>query len=467
MPSGNTFNEYTGDGSTVDFTYTFPTLKDEHVIVNVNGTDYDKDDAVFNLNTGPTRVTFIIAPASGATVRVYRNTMGKDNDDTDAIVTFADGSIITEDSLNKAVLQSLYIAQEKADFETDLADSANGAVLVYNSTTGKWEVLPINLQYDSTNGTFGFGGTPATDYAHKFYGDFLVRQDGTSNGAVLTIENTDPTNTNAVLILASKSPIIQMYDTDGSTDKKYFNIYHQDGTITFQPLDDLGAAKATIPLKLVEDGGVLMPSLPTSDPSVTGEVWNSNGFLMYTGSEAIINTLGDVDTSGVAAGKFLKYNGVSTNWEAGDIDDLNEIGNVSAPGPSNKDILEYDGSEWVNRSRYVYDSGWVTQWGSTTLAANTFDSVTMTAAVGGYFPFEVRIWGRLASSPNEVYPLDSAVAQSSASGTTGVQVKYNESTRDLTLYFQDVPVWHEVTSGIGSTLLWGTGIDEIRVTINR
>lgn len=402
MPSGNTFNEYTGDGSTVDFTYTFPTLKDEHVIVNVNGTDYDKDDPVFNLNTGPTRVTFITAPASGATVRVYRNTMGKDNDDTDAIVTFADGSIITEDSLNKAVLQSLYIAQEKADFETDLADAANGAVLVYNSTTGKWEVLPINLQYDSTNGTFGFGGTPATDYAHKFYGDFLVRQDGTSNGAVLTIENTDPTNTNAVLILASKSPIIQMYDTDGSTDKKYFNIHHQDGTITFQPLDDLGASKATIPLKLVEDGGVLMPSLPTSDPSVTGALWNRSGQLAISGS-----------------------------------------------------------------SQYIYDSGWVTQWNATTLAANAFDSVTMTAAVGGYFPFEVRIWGRLASSPNEVYPLDSAVAQSSASGTTGVQVKYNESTRDLTLYFQDVPVWHEVTSGIGSTLLWGTGIDEIRVTINR
>lgn len=468
MPTGNTYVESTASASQQAFNFTFDYLESSHIIVNVDGTDYEEGEGGafdFAVQETPTRrIFFTTGLTGGETVRVYRNTLGKDNTDTAIDTTFTDGSIQTAEDLNKVIKQAIYLAVEKGDFETDLADSDGngGAVLAFNDTTKKWEVIPINLQYDSTNGTFAFGGTPSADYAHKFVGDFLVRQDGTSNGAVLTVENTDATNTNAVLILASQSPVVQFYDTNGSTDKKYLNLQHQDGTLTFQPVDDAGSALATIPLKLVEDGGVIMPDLPTSDPSVTGEIWTRNGVLVLSGDDLDLDALSDVSVTSPTTNQVVMYTG--SGWNNSTLD-IRDLGDVNTSGASNRDILEYDGSDWVPKDRNVYDSGWVTAWNATTLAANTFDSVTMTTAVDGYFPFKVSIWGRLASSPNEVYPLDSAVAQSSASGTVGIQVKYNESTRDLTLYFQDVAVWHEATSGFGSTLLWGGGIDEIRVII--
>jgi len=403
MPSGNTFVEYTATTGATEFQYTFPTLNLDHVIANVDGAETDQNSGsghTFTISETPTkRVIFDTAPGNGKTVRIYRNTMGLDNDSTDPLVDFVDGSIITADNLDDAVRQSLYIAQEKADFQTDLADAANGAVLVYNSTTSKWEVLPLNLQYDSTNGTFGFGGTPATDYAHKFIGDFLVRQDGTSNGAVLTIENTDASNTDAVLILASYSPVVQFYDTNGSTDKKYFNIQHQDGTITFQPLTDAGADKSTIPLKLVEDGGVLMPDIPTSDPSVTGEIWSSGGKLTLSGGR---------------------------------------------PSP-------------------VYDSGWVTAWGGTTIAANANGTVTMSATVDGFFPFHnIHVY---LKRTNTYYPLPTSPNEWDGN-SIGLQVIYDTSTKGLTIYFQDRPFTYESAAGVDTASTWSSGTDQIRVIIS-
>lgn len=467
MPSGNTFVEYTATTGATEFQYTFPTLNLDHVIANVDGAETDQNSGsghTFTISETPTkRVIFDTAPGNGKTVRIYRNTMGLDNDSTDPLVDFVDGSIITADNLDDAVRQSLYIAQEKADFQTDLADAANGAVLVYNSTTSKWEVLPLNLQYDSTNGTFGFGGTPASDYAHKFVGDFLVRQDGTTNGAVLTVENTDPTNTNAVLILASYSPIVQFYDTNGSTDKKYFNIQHQDGTITFQPLTDAGAAKSTIPLKLVEDGGVLMPDLPTSDPSVTGKIWTRNGVLVLSGNDLDLDALDDTNISSPTNNDVLTHNG--TEW-VNDQLDLNDLDEISLSARSAREILEHNGTNWVNRDRYVYDSGWVTAWGGTTLAANAQGTVTLSTAVDAYFPFNINIWGREASSPSQVYKIHtSAVAQGSTTGTVGIQVEYDTSTRGLLFLMQDTPMYAEAGAGVPYPTAWGTSVDEIRVTI--
>lgn len=464
MPSGNTFVEYTATTGATEFQYTFPTLNLDHVIANVDGAETDQNSGsghTFTISETPTkRVIFDTAPGNGKTVRIYRNTMGLDNDSTDPLVDFVDGSIITADNLDDAVRQSLYIAQEKADFQTDLADAANGAVLVYNSTTSKWEVLPLNLQYDSTNGTFGFGGTPASDYAHKFVGDFLVRQDGTTNGAVLTVENTDPTNTNAVLILASYSPVVQFYDTNGSTDKKYFNIQHQDGTITFQPLTDAGAAKSTIPLKLVEDGGVLMPDLPTSDPSVTGKIWTRNGVLVLSGNDLDLDALDDTNLSSPTNNDVLTHNG--TEWVNNQLD-LNDLDEISLSARSALQILEHDGTNWVNRDRYIYDSGWVTTWGGvdfTTTSGKEKGTITLSATEGGYFPFNVKIYGR---SSNESYQITQFETATSLH-TAGAQVHYNTSTRVLSIEFQEnaVRAWED-GSGV-LTIPWSS-LDDVRIVI--
>jgi len=400
----NTFNEYTATTGQSEFEYTFPTLNLDHVIVSVDGADSDQNTAdnpptayEFTITETPTKKVILnTAPGSGKLVRVYRNTQGLNNTSADPLVDFTDGSILTESDLDTAVRQALYIAQEQSDIQIGTAGAAAGSLLAYNASTSKWEVIPINLQYDSTNGTFGFGGTPATGYTYTLHGDTIIK-DGTGE-ARLVIENTSTAS--AILEMIAQNPTAIFQDTNGATDDKHMHIGLENGILSFAPYTEAGALK-TIGLQLDTEGGVYTPNIPTTDPSVANQVFSRNGQLAISGS-----------------------------------------------------------------SRYIYDSGWVTQWNTTTLAANAFDAVTMTTAVDGYFPFNIQIWGRLASSPNEVYPLNTtAVAQSSATGTVGVQAKYNESTRDLTLYFQDVPVWHEVTSGVGSTLLWGTGIDEIRVTI--
>jgi len=280
----NTYTDYiatSGAPGNSDFAINFDYLEDYHVIVNIDGTDYDVNssgDFTFTISTSPTKKV-VVSPAlsAGQKVRVYRNTRGINNDQVEALVDFSDGSVIKADELDTTYLHNLYLAQEASEDPISTVNAEDGAiltwsedngrwevsgtgavanaVLAYNSSTKKWDVIPLNLQYDSGNDTFGFGGTPATDYKHKFYGDLLIRHDDNAvNGAVLTIQNTSISgNTNAVLTLASQSPILQFFDTNGSTDNKYFNVRLENGELKFIPLDDVGAEK-DVALKIATNG---------------------------------------------------------------------------------------------------------------------------------------------------------------------------------------------------------------------
>ena len=255
------FIDYTGDNVETDFTFNFPYLQESHVILDIDGVQYNTSSSggayTFTIESGPlVRVT--PAPASGAVIRIYRNSRGLDNDELDPLYDFTDGSVVTEDQLDGVYLHNLYLAQESTQEKINSIGAAAGSVLIYDATKSNWKVLPLNLQYDSTNDTVGIGGAAAPDYKHKLHGDLLVEQTGTTNGAVLTIQNTDATNDDAVLILASQDPKIQHNDTDGSTDKKYFLTKYGDGTLTFIAQNDDGGEKTTIPLRLVEDGSTIL-----------------------------------------------------------------------------------------------------------------------------------------------------------------------------------------------------------------
>ena len=97
-----TQNQYTGNGSTVLFSFTFPYLASTDVKVKVDGTD----TTAFTL-ANATTVQMNAAPANGAVVIVYRNT---DNDNKKA--TFYPGSAIKAEDLNNDFDQILYVAQE-------------------------------------------------------------------------------------------------------------------------------------------------------------------------------------------------------------------------------------------------------------------------------------------------------------------------------------------------------------------
>ena len=265
------FIDYTGDGATTDFPFSFPYLQESHVILDIDGVQYDTSSTggtTFTIESGPV-VRVNTAPANGAVIRIYRNSRGLDNDDLDPLYDFTDGSVVTEDQLDGVYLHNLYLAQESTQEKINSIGAAAGSVLVYDATNLNWKVLPLNLQYDATNDTVGIGGAAATDYKHKLHGDLLVEQTGTANGAVLTIHNNDPTNDNAVLILASQDPKIQHRDINGSTDKKYFITKYGDGILTFIAQNDAGTEKTNIPLRLVENGSTILGG-ESSDGAISG-----------------------------------------------------------------------------------------------------------------------------------------------------------------------------------------------------
>ncbi len=96
-----TQNTYTGDGSTTDYTLTFPYLAVADVRVSLD----DIGTTAFTL-TNATTLRFTTAPGNGVAIRIYRVT-----DDANNKIVFSSGSTIKADDLTDAVHRNLYIAQ--------------------------------------------------------------------------------------------------------------------------------------------------------------------------------------------------------------------------------------------------------------------------------------------------------------------------------------------------------------------
>jgi len=97
-----TQNTYTGNGSTVLFSFTFPYLRTTDIKVSLDGsvtTAYTLANA--------TTIQFNTAPDAGVAIRIYRET-----DDTDLDAEFFPGSAIRSQDLNDNFDKILYIAQE-------------------------------------------------------------------------------------------------------------------------------------------------------------------------------------------------------------------------------------------------------------------------------------------------------------------------------------------------------------------
>ena len=109
-----TENTYTQSGSTTNYSFTFPYLKQSDVKVTVAGSA----STAWTFHNATT-VKFNTAPASGSAIRIYRETA-----DTNLSATFYAGSAIKSQDLNDNFTQNLYVTQEVRDTsETALANS--------------------------------------------------------------------------------------------------------------------------------------------------------------------------------------------------------------------------------------------------------------------------------------------------------------------------------------------------------
>ena len=97
-----TQNTYTGDGSTVLFSFTFPYLTTTDIKVSVNGVD----TTAYSL-ANATTIQFSSAPSNGAAIRIFRDT------NVDSLnAEFFSGSAIRASDLNNDFNQILYSTQE-------------------------------------------------------------------------------------------------------------------------------------------------------------------------------------------------------------------------------------------------------------------------------------------------------------------------------------------------------------------
>jgi hypothetical protein len=150
---------YTGDGSTVLFSFTFPYLEESHIQVSLNGSN----TTAYTL-ANATTVEFNTAPAVGVAIRLYRDS---DTDTPEA--TFFPGSAIRAADLNDNFLQSLYLNQETRQLaqEAALGGIPDGAVTSSKILNGTILNEDINASagIDASKLSFtqaGFGATART-----------------------------------------------------------------------------------------------------------------------------------------------------------------------------------------------------------------------------------------------------------------------------------------------------------------
>ena len=119
-------------GGTGPFSFTFPSIKIEHIKVSVN--NQDQASSAFTINnynsTSGGTVTFGSATASGTNnVRIYRQTDG-----TNLEHTFQVGSSIKASDLNNSNKQALFLAEENRESINSLAaGDASGAIQISGS----------------------------------------------------------------------------------------------------------------------------------------------------------------------------------------------------------------------------------------------------------------------------------------------------------------------------------------------
>lgn len=110
MANGFSYVNYTGDGSKRDFAIPFQYLDKAHISVKVNGSA-----AAFTwVNDSTVRLS--VAPAAGAAVYISRVTPK-----AAPMVDFVDGATLTEDDLDLAVKQLLYVSQDSYEQYLDTA----------------------------------------------------------------------------------------------------------------------------------------------------------------------------------------------------------------------------------------------------------------------------------------------------------------------------------------------------------
>ena len=122
-----TQNTYTGNGSTTLYSFTFPYIESTDIKVSLDGVD----TTAYSL-ANATTIQFNSAPASGAVIRIYRET-----GTTSIQSTFFAGSAIRAEDLNDNFSQVFYSTQETVERRVD----STGGVMTGDLTLDDSDII--------------------------------------------------------------------------------------------------------------------------------------------------------------------------------------------------------------------------------------------------------------------------------------------------------------------------------------
>lgn len=141
-----TQNTYTGNGSTVLFSFTFPYIDTADIKVSLNGTL----TTAYTL-ANATTIQFNTAPGNGAAIRIYRQTSS-----TLPTAEFFPGSAIRSQDLNQNFQQVLYVSQETENYA---ASTDSSSVLATATTAINTSNSAITIANNASSVANGIAGT--------------------------------------------------------------------------------------------------------------------------------------------------------------------------------------------------------------------------------------------------------------------------------------------------------------------
>jgi hypothetical protein len=182
-----TENKYTGDGTTVLYSFTFPYLEVTDIKVSLDGAN----TTAYTL-ANATQIQFNTAPANGAAIRIFRQT-----DDEQLAATFYSGSAIRARDLNDNFTQNLYVTQESNREAATAISTAGGAVTTANAATAT-----ANSAVSTANAATVTANTAASDAAAAVS---TANTASTNASAAVATANTASTNASAAVSTANSA----------------------------------------------------------------------------------------------------------------------------------------------------------------------------------------------------------------------------------------------------------------------
>jgi hypothetical protein len=269
--SAVTQNEYTGNGSTTNYSFTFPYLKASDIKVSLDAVA----TTAFTL-ANATTIQFNTAPANGVKIKIFRET-SIDN----LTATFYAGSAIKSEDLNDNFTQNLYVTQEV----NGRYISSLGGTMTGNFNMGEDADITFEGASDNTSETTLTVADPSQDNTI------------TLPNVTGTVVTTGDTGTVATGMIAADAVTMDKLNSGAlPTDITVASANIVDGTIVNA---DVNAAAAI-------DGTKVDPAFGSQNISTTGTA--ATGAHTVTGNIAVSGT---VDGRDVAA-DGTKLDGIET-----------------------------------------------------------------------------------------------------------------------------------------------------------